>query len=152
MLWLAPRCRGVCGHIPAMPVPAAPLAWALLIAISAVCARLPIPTRGNRALMRCCCRLASPHPVLTPPGRAHYPIKGCQPLGLIRRTRCVKELRARLDRLARCRFGCGMGELCANAWDSQAKARCADAQTHDLLQQNVTVGRRWLGRLRMAMR
>ena len=50
------------------------------------------------------------------------------------------------------RFVCGMGVLCANAWDSQAKARCADAQTHDLLQQNVTVGRRWLGRLRMAMR
>ena len=95
-----------------MPVPAAPLAWALLIAISAVCARLPIPTRGNRALMRCCCRLASPHPVLTPPGRAHYPIKGCQPLGLIRRTRCVKELRTRLDRLAR-------AALCA-AWVNYA--------------------------------
>ena len=78
-----------------------PTGWALQITICAVCARLPIPTRGNRALMRCCSRLASPHPVLTPPGRAHYPIKGCQPLGLIRRTRCVKELRARLDRLAR---------------------------------------------------
>ena len=86
-----------------------PTGWALQITICAVCARLPIPTRGNRALMRCCSRLASPHPVLTPPGRAHYPIKGCQPLGLIRRTRCVKELRARLDRLARCRFVCGMG-------------------------------------------
>ena len=49
-------------------------------------------------------------------------------------------------------LGAAWGELCANAWDSQAKAHCADAQTHDLLQQNVTVGRRWLGRLRMAMR
>lgn len=28
------------------------------------------------------------------------PRRGCQPLGLIRRTRCVKELRARRDRLA----------------------------------------------------
>ena len=91
-----------------------PTGWALQITICAVCARLPIPTWGNRALMRCCCRLASPHPVLTPPGRAHYPIKGCQPLGLIRRTRCVKELRARLDRLTRCRFWCGMGAILGN--------------------------------------
>ena len=57
-----------------------------------------LPLHAGRACAdqhQCRCRFSRHRAAPTTPRR------GCQPLGLIRRTRCVKELRARLDRLTR---------------------------------------------------
>lgn len=56
-----------------------------------------LPLHAGRACAdqhQCRCRFSRHRAAPTAPRR------GCQPLGLIRRTRCVKELRARRDRLA----------------------------------------------------
>ena len=58
-----------CRHIPRR-VPAAPLAGALLICISAVSTRLPIPTRGSHVPVLCCSSVAPRQFPLTPGMRA----------------------------------------------------------------------------------
>lgn len=57
-----------------------------------------LPLHAGRACAdqhQCRCRFSRHRAAPTTPRR------GCQPLGLIRRTRCVKDRRARLDRLTR---------------------------------------------------
>jgi len=91
-----------------VPVPAAPLAGALLMKISALyrscCALVGAPEVWSR----CCSSSRLRHPALTPLVRAHYPIKGCQLLRkvqqLIRRKKIFKvPVGGLLDGLSPCR-------------------------------------------------
>ena len=65
MLWSPASCEAVQAY-PRCQVPAAPLAGALLICISAVSTRLPIPTRGSHVPVLCCSSVAPRQFPLTP--------------------------------------------------------------------------------------
>ena len=69
-LWFSASCEAVAGISPSSRAPAAPLAGALLISISAVSTRLPIPTRGSHVPVLCCSSVAPRHFPLTPGMRA----------------------------------------------------------------------------------
>lgn len=68
-----PLLRMACGHLRngnSRFAPAAPLAGALLISISAVSTKLPIPTRGSHVPVLCCSSVAPRQFPLTPGMRA----------------------------------------------------------------------------------
>lgn len=105
-----------CRHIPAVPVPAAPLAGALLMKISALyrscCALVGAPAAWSCSCSSPCQR----HHRLSPGARAHYSFKSCQLVTswhqLIRRKVIFKEPSVvTADPLTLCRVFVGMGAL-----------------------------------------